>query len=186
MKTFEEKFTAWVDGQLKGRELAEFEAELSNVNEAELDKIAARNVGNLLRGHGRAPELQNADFFNHQLMRQIEADQPKPAAARAEKRAWFSWSLSRMALAGALSIAVAFGLYEIMIPQQPLQKPAQSQGIVQIITTKGGDEGISAVAYQSRRNDVTVLWLDGLKYIPDQKKDAPEKKAQTEKKQDTK
>ena len=28
MKTFEEKWTAWIDGELRGQELAEFEASL--------------------------------------------------------------------------------------------------------------------------------------------------------------
>jgi hypothetical protein len=30
MKTFEEKWTAWLDGQLIGKELVEFEASLSD------------------------------------------------------------------------------------------------------------------------------------------------------------
>ena len=36
MKTFEEKWTAWIDGELTGAELAAFEASLP-------DKAAARN-----------------------------------------------------------------------------------------------------------------------------------------------
>ena len=34
MKTFEEKFTAWIDGRLAGRELDKFEAELAKTGNA--------------------------------------------------------------------------------------------------------------------------------------------------------
>src|SRR5579862_2410752 len=108
MKTFEEKFTAWVDGELKGKELAEFEAELPNALEARLEKHAAGRIGELLREHGRAPELTNEDFFNHQLMQWIEAQSARPATAPARRK--FAWSLPRLAMAVAFSLLVAFGL----------------------------------------------------------------------------
>ena len=38
MKTFEEKWTAWLDGQLSGRELSEFEASLPDKAAAEAEK----------------------------------------------------------------------------------------------------------------------------------------------------
>ena len=44
MKTFEEKFTAWVDGQLTGPELAAFERELESHPEALAEKEAAEIV----------------------------------------------------------------------------------------------------------------------------------------------
>jgi hypothetical protein len=42
MKTFEEKWTAWLDGQLTGRELQEFEASLPDKAAAEDEKADAR------------------------------------------------------------------------------------------------------------------------------------------------
>jgi hypothetical protein len=179
MKTFEEKFTAWVDGNLKGEELAAFEVELAQVKDAELDKLAAHQLGDLFREHGRAPELQNADFFNHQLMQQIEADQPKPVAK--PERARFSWSLPRIALAGAFSLALAVGLYFSLIPQQPLHNPQVAQvPSMQILNTHGGTPEITASAFHTDKDNVTVLWIDGLKYVPDkkaEKKTEPEKPA---------
>ena len=46
MKTFEEKWTAWVDGQLSGRELSEFEASLPDkaAAEAETDRADSRCI----------------------------------------------------------------------------------------------------------------------------------------------
>ena len=38
MKTFEEKWTAWLDGQLSGKELIEFEASLPDKAAAEAGK----------------------------------------------------------------------------------------------------------------------------------------------------
>ena len=106
MKTFEEKYTAWVDGKLTGRELADFENEIaakSDAQSAQSDKLAAQKVGDLMRTFVHAPELRNADFFNHQLMQQIEAGQTRSEAREPhrEKRAWSFWTLPRMAWAGA-------------------------------------------------------------------------------------
>ena len=172
MKTFEEKFTAWVDGELKGQELAEFEVELANVKDAQLDKLAAHQLGDLFREHGHAPELRNEDFFNQQLMYQIEAEMPKPAAAPVRRK--FAWSLPRLAMAGAFSLLVAFGLFQVMIPKDQ-QATSESQGIVQVINTKGGQD-INVTPFYSQQDNVNVIWLGGpgLKYVPD-------KSAQTEK-----
>jgi negative regulator of sigma E activity len=172
MKTFEEKFTAWVDGQLKGRELSEFELELANVKDAQLDKLAVIQIGDLFREHGRAPELKNEDFFNHQLMQQIEAELPKPAVAPLRRK--FAWSLPRLAMAGAFSLLVAFGLFHTLVPKE---QPAASeaQGVVQVINTKGGQD-INVTPFYSQQDKVDVFWLGGpgLKYVPD-------KRVQTEK-----
>ena len=172
MKTFEEKFTAWVDGELKGQELAEFEVELAGVKDAKEHKHAAGRIGDLLREHGSAPELKNEDFFNHQLMQQIEADLPRQEAAPAHRK--FSWSLPRLALAGAFSLLAAFGIFQVMSPHTTVPPAApESPGIV-IINTKGGDPGISVTSYQSKENDV-VIWVEGSKYVPD-KRAQPEKR----------
>lgn len=176
MKTFEEKFTAWVDGELKGVELTEFEQELAGANDATLDKIAAHQIGGLLRKHGTAPELRNAEFFNHELMQKIEAEIPKPV--QKPERRGFTWSLSRIALAGAFSLVIAFGLYQYLIPVTPAgTAEPQNEGIVQVVNTKGGDSEIYASSFHSDKNHVTVLWLDGLKYIP-KKETTPVKKSE--------
>src|SRR6266496_3783112 len=49
MKTFEEKWTAWLDGQLSDRESAEFEASLPNKAAAEAEKAEAKKLGLLLK-----------------------------------------------------------------------------------------------------------------------------------------
>ena len=44
MKTFEEKWTAWIDGDLTGHELAEFEASLPDLAAAEAEKRDAQKL----------------------------------------------------------------------------------------------------------------------------------------------
>jgi|ERR1700677_3950721 len=177
MKTFEEKLTAWVDGELKGRELAEFEAELAGVKEAKPLKLAANKIGGLLREHGRAPELKNEDFFNHQLMQRIEAELPKQEEAATPPRRKFAWSLPRLALAGAFSMAVAFGIFQMAVPGKVANQPAapESPNSVEIINTKGGGPGISVSTFRSQQNDV-VIWVEGSKYMPDKNAQAEKHK----------
>jgi len=171
MKTFEEKFTAWVDGELKGRELAEFEAELPRALEARLEKVAARQMGELLREHGRAPELTNADFFNHQLMQRVESESARHAAARPRRK--FAWSLPRLAMAGAFSLLAAFGLYHTLV--QPVPPPEQ-KNIVEVISTGSGDIQSKIVSFP--QYDVNVVYINEGKAsaLPATKHPTPEKR----------
>src|SRR5882724_10351998 len=71
MKTFEEKWTAWVYGQLSGRELAEFEASLPDKAGSEAEKQSARKLRQLLRNELSLRTLTNEEFFSHQLRERI-------------------------------------------------------------------------------------------------------------------
>jgi len=155
MKTFEEKFTAWIDGELKGNELTQFEAELAGVEDAELDRVLAHQLGDVLREHGRAPALQNVDFFSNQIMQRIHAEMPEPA--RKPERPRFVWSLPKLAFAGAFVLAGAFGIFHFMTPAPQV---AQRNQVAQIYKTQSGDPDISATAFYSQKNDATVLWID--------------------------
>ena len=159
MKPFEEQFTAWADGQLTGDELAAFERELASQPDAPAAKAAAQKLRALLRDHPTAPALANADFFNLQLLQRIEADLPKP---RAEKAAWF-WPLSRLVWAGAACLLVAFALFKATIPVGSAPK---SEYFAQVLETWPADASISATTLYNPEDNVTVLWLDGLDYMP--------------------
>ncbi len=118
MKTFEERYTAWIDGQLEGGALAAFEQELARRAEAgdaaaELDKADALQLRALLKEHLQAPALTNAEFFNHQMRERIDAEIDRAAARReaAARPAWrlpaFAWPFLRLAGAGAACLFVA-------------------------------------------------------------------------------
>lgn len=165
MKTFEEKFTAWIDGELSGQPLADFEAELAKVQGTEADKNAARKLGDLLRAHGQAPELKNADFFNHQLMRAIESGNPLAEVPAKRESSW--WSIPRMAWAGAFSLAVALVMFAVVIPHGPVENPTSEEYVSQIIKSSTEDPSILATSFRSKKDNVSVLWLDGLDYVPE-------------------
>ena len=162
MKTFEERFTAWVDGQLTGRDLAEFEKELAAHPEAAAERAEARKLGDLLRAQP-APPLGNEDFFNHQLMQRIAAETPRTAEP-VRAQAWF-WSLPRLALAGAACLVVAGALFKTLIPAGV---PAGEKSIyyAQVVEAWPADPSISATTVYDPADNVTVVWLDGLDYIP--------------------
>src|SRR5689334_6080348 len=107
MKTFEEKWTAWVDDQLTGNELAEFEASLPDKRAAEVEKRAAKKLGTLLQRELTPRALPNADFFSHQLRQQIDRDERGERSERAGSDGvsiW--WPIRRLVWAGAASLAI--------------------------------------------------------------------------------
>ena len=161
MKPFEEQFTAWVDDKLSGAELAEFEKELATHPEAAAEKAEALKLGELLREHPTVPALSNPDFFNHQLLQRIAAETPSPA--RREKREGFFWSLPRLAWAGAFCLVVAFALFKTIIPSSRVEP---SKYFAQVVEAWPSDPSISATTVYRPEDNVTVLWLDGLDYIP--------------------
>jgi anti-sigma factor RsiW len=163
MNPFEENFTAWVDGKLSGEELAAFEKELSAHPEAEKDKADTLQIGSLLRRHSTAPSLTNLDFFNHQLMQRIAAETPREPLPK-EKLPFF-WPLRRLVLAGGLSLAVALALFATLIPKTP-DEDQKTHYFAKILSMHAEDPRVTASAVPGSDHDVTVVWLDGLDYLP--------------------
>src|SRR5438046_6011859 len=103
MKTFEQKWTAWVDGELTGKELAEFEAALPDKAAAEAEKRDAQKLGALLKQELAADVLSNEEFFSHQVRERIAHESAAPER-RFATSTW--WTLRRLAWSGAVSIAI--------------------------------------------------------------------------------
>ena len=84
MKTFEEKWTAWIDDQLTGEELTEFEISLPDRAAAEAEKRDALKLRTFLKQQlAVAPAMGNEEFFHHQLRQAIareRAQQPRRSA----------------------------------------------------------------------------------------------------------
>ena len=159
MKTFEERYTAWVDGKLTGAALEAFERELPDFGQATADKRAAEQLRTLLRQYGNAPALGNADFFNHQLRHRIGIE-----SSEAKQRTW-RWSIPRLAWAGAACLLVAGALFKALVPAgKPVE--AEPQYFAKIISANPADPTIYATAVYAPEDNVTVIWLDGLDYLP--------------------
>src|SRR3981081_317529 len=105
MKTFEEKWTAWLDGELSGDELVEFEASLPDKAAAEAEKRDAHKLGAFLKEQLQGRAMGNEEFFHHQLREKIERDaRAGVAGGKADSpRAW--WPIVRLGWGGAPPIA---------------------------------------------------------------------------------
>jgi anti-sigma factor RsiW len=165
MKPFEERFTAWVDGQLSGDDLANFEKELAQHPDAAAEKAAAQKLAKLLREYPTAPSLTNGEFFNLQIQQQLTSSEA-PGRAVGKPAGWF-WSLPRLILAGAASLLVAGLLFKTFIPTKDHSRGlATSPYFAQVIEVWPSEPGIWANTVYNPEQNVTVVWLDGLDYIP--------------------
>lgn len=160
MKTFEERLTAWIDGELEGPALEQFEQELAANPSAASEKAAAHRLGGLLREHG-APELTNTDFFNHQLMERIRSDDAHPATAAPRT----FWSIPRMAWAGAFSLLIALALFRFVVPPSGERNQPASHYLAELLDVRAVDPSISATGIE--KDAVAVVWLEGLDYLPE-------------------
>jgi anti-sigma factor RsiW len=164
MKTFEEKFTAWIDGTLDGDEIARFEAEMAATPEAAVEKLEARKLGDLLRASA-TPRLSNPDFFNHQLMERI-ARENLPASVPAQ-RGWFHLPAFRLAAVGGISALIALAFLYANLRFDAPAGSTQAPYVAEIIDARSADPSVYVSTIQTEGEDgATVLWLDGLDYVP--------------------
>jgi len=166
MKTFEEKWTAWIDGELTGAELAEFEASLPDQAAAEAEKRDAQKLGMFLKEHLPCRAMGNEEFFHHQLRERMNADAGGDRrVSSGEGRSW--WPIGRLAWVGATALAI-FSVFTVFVMREkPANEP--SQYLSEILTARV-DPAVSPNAtismFKSKEDKVTVLWVDGLQSLP--------------------
>jgi anti-sigma factor RsiW len=168
MKTFEEKWTAWLDDQLSGRELSEFEASLPDKAAAQAEKAEAKKLGELLKRELSAHSLKNEEFFSHQLRERIVQEsggQLRERARRSPTSSW--WTIPRLLWTGTASLAV-FLICTVLVMHQ--ERPAEeSQYLTQILNARV-DPVVSPNAtvsiFEVKQDRVTVLWTEGLQTLP--------------------
>jgi hypothetical protein len=166
MKTFEEKWTAWLDGELSGDELAEFEASLPDKAAAEAERRDAHTLGAFLKEqlHGRA--MGNEEFFHHQLRERIAADARAASAPEETGAKPALWPIGRLVWVGATSLAI-FCVCTFFVMRE--KSPNQSQYLTQILNARV-DPAVSPNAtismFESKEDKVTVLWVEGLQSLP--------------------
>lgn len=164
MKTHEEKWTAWLDGQLSGSELIEFEASLPDLAAAEAEKREAHKLGAFLKTELGAQALSNEEFFSHQLRERIAREtEPRRSGVRSS---W--WTVPRLVWSGATALALfLICAVAVMTQQQPGE---QSDYLTQILNTQvdpAGNPNATISIFESKNeNKVTVLWTEGLQSLP--------------------
>lgn len=168
MKTFEEKWTAWLDNQLSGLELLEFEASLPDKAAAQAEKAEVKKLGELLKRELSAHSLKNEEFFSHQLRERIVQEsggQRRERARRSPISGW--WTIPRLLWTGTASLAV-FLICTVLVMHQ--ERPAEeSQYLTQILNARV-DPVVSPNAtvsiFEVKQDRVTVLWTEGLQTLP--------------------
>jgi hypothetical protein len=166
MKTFEEKWTAWLDGELTGKELADFEASLPDKAAAEAEKRDAKKLGAFLKEQLGTSVLRNEDFFSHQIRERILRESEAPYRKQpAEISTW--WTVRRLFWTGAASLALFIICALVVIRDK---NPAeQSQYLTQILNARV-DPAVSPNAtismFEAKEDKVTVLWTEGLQSLP--------------------
>ena len=169
MKTFEEKWTAWVDGQLAGRELAEFEASLPDKAAAEAEKAGAVKLRQLLKQELGARTLGNEEFFSHELREKIaQENREAPHASRGRRvKGMTWWTIPRLLWASTVSLAV-FLLCTTLV-MRDRHPTEESQYLTQILNARV-DPVVSPNAtvsiFEVKQDRVTVLWTEGLQSLP--------------------
>ena len=166
MKTFEENWTAWIDGELAGDELAQFEASLPDKAAAEAEKRDAEKLGTFLKEYLPCHAMGNEEFFHHQLRERIATESAVPTSSSAGGgRVW--WPIRRLVWVGATALAI-FSVCTFFVMRE---KPAteQSQYLSEILTARV-DPAVSPNAtitmFESKEDRVTVLWVEGLQSLP--------------------
>jgi len=157
MKTFEEKFNAWLDGLLSGEELKSFESEHPSLHQ---DKVEFLKLKNLLRDNLGYRKLENPDFFNSQIMAQLERE---PARAGPYSRLL---GVPRIALAGILALCVGFALFFSMIPRGNLADPGSGY-VAEVLKTRTADPKVRVTV--DNKKDMTIIKLEGLDKLPPDK-----------------
>ncbi len=167
MKTPEEqneKLTRWLDRAMNDTERAAFEAEMAGnpILRAEADDM--QQLGGLLRSHVATEKpLPHADFFNSQIQERIAELHRSDERAKSQPRgaaSWLDWLRTPWAIAAAAAM-VALGFFLSNF------KDDKPQTLVLGLYTP--NPSVHATSYHSSEADATVLMLDGLDPIPENK-----------------
>jgi len=162
MKTFEERWTRWMDGKMSAGELEEFSAELSKYPRAEAERVAVEKIGQLLRGQV-VPPMRNEDFFNEQLAQRMRVEGGE-SEGREGGFLGVEWGAMwrRLIWGGVVGLVVVSGL----IWWASREVGGGRENGVEVVGLWPGDPSISASTIYDRQGKITVVWLEGLDYIP--------------------
>jgi hypothetical protein len=152
MKTFEQLYTAWIDGTLTKEEAAAFEKQHPELLQERDDMSKLKK---LLRSNLAPREFEHAEFFTTKLMEQIVPPE----------RALPSWfRVPRLAWGGIGSFAAALALFLLVIPHRNHSTP-YPEYVAEVIKTTTTDPKISATVDSEK--GITLIKLDGVEKVPD-------------------
>jgi hypothetical protein len=151
MKTFEQLYTAWVDGALTKEEAAAFEKEHPELIKERDDMLKLKK---LLQRNLVPTEFAHSEFFTSKLMEQVvPADRSLPSWLRVPRLAW----------GGIGSFAIALLFFVLFMPLNKLTAPPEY--VAEVLKTTTTDPKISATVDSEK--GITLIKLDGVDNVPD-------------------
>jgi hypothetical protein len=156
MKTFEEKFTAWLDGLLGAEELRAFENEHPSIQQ---EKAEFLRLKSLLKESLPLREIQNPEFFNSQIIERIRRD--SYATGGTGRRSWLG--LPRIAWGGICALSVGLALFFTIIPKGHFAD-LHANYVAEVLKTKTADPKVKATV-ETEKN-MTIIKLEGLDRLP--------------------
>jgi anti-sigma factor RsiW len=159
MKTFEEKFTAWIDGELSAEEAWSFQNDHPSL---EKERAELLKLKDLLKQGLEPRVLEHPDFFNAQIMAQIERERPRRRDSLT--KGWLG--LPRLAWGGICALAIGFAMFVVLIPHGDLSDP-RSGYVADVLKTKTRDPNVKATV--DNQKDMTIIKLEGLQKLPPDK-----------------
>ena len=160
----EQLLTRWIDGELAGDELREFEAAVAQDPQLAAAKTEAEELRNLLQAEIPAErDVPNPEFFNSQVQRRISASETPAPRATPTAGGILSWFRSPFTLASAAAVLI-LSLFAISQMGGGDVVPTDRTLVTSTYTP---DPSIDAEHFYSDEADATVIMLDGLAALPD-------------------
>jgi len=156
MKTFEEKFTAWLDDRLGGEELRSFENENPSIQRERAEFLKLKSF---LKESLPRRELWNPEFFSSQIIEQIRRE--TGAIGGGSRRPLLG--LPRLAWSGICALSLGFALLFAMIPRGDISDP-RAKYVADVLKTKAADPKVKATV--ENQKDRTIIKLEGLDKLP--------------------
>jgi len=163
----EQLLTRWIDGELTGSELDEFEQAVARDPQLAEAKAEAEGLRSALRSHMPAErEVPNPEFFNSQVQRRISAGTPAVSPPeKAPAGGILSWFRSPFTLASAAAVLL-LGFFAVS-QMGGSGVDGVPSGHSQVTSTYTPDPSIEAESFYSDEADATVIMLGGLAALPD-------------------
>jgi hypothetical protein len=155
MKTFEERYTAYLDGLLSESEAAILEQERPALA---TEKAEWTKLQRVLRDNLAPVELTNSAFFNGQLLQQISQ---ASSGNRGLVAGWFG--IPWLAWGGLGAVTAGVVLFITLIPHGDLSDPGSGY-VADVLKTTTIDPKVSATV--ESRKGITIIKLEGLEKVP--------------------
>jgi hypothetical protein len=166
--SFEETYTLWLDRRLSPADAEAFEQQMRERGlDPAAERLSSEKLHRLLHDNSPVPEMKHTDFFNRQLMYRIEQEQRAETKPETESAGiWRLFALPKIAWAGVACLLAAGMMYKAFIPASGPTPLEQSTYFATVVDSRTFDPTISANTVYDPRDNLTVLWIDGLDYLP--------------------